>query len=61
MTEYKIVESEKEESEQSVFTTSGAQRAITDMGVPEHFYLAPGCYRTAPAVHYDWEFDKDRS
>ena len=41
---------------QSESTTTHAVRGVAEMGTPEHWFLGPGCYRTAPAAPYG-EFD----
>ena len=41
-----IIESTTTEGQQVMNTT-----ALTELGVPENFNLAPGCSRTPPAMH----------
>jgi len=50
--EYKV---DKYTSETGILpeTSQASQHALSELGLPEHFYLAPGCYRTAAAPDPD--------
>lgn len=34
-------------------TTTAAQNVLTELGLPEYAYLAPGCYRSLPLTVND--------
>ena len=43
---------------QSPATRRSNTAMVAELGTPEHYFLAPGCYRTAPATT-DGDYDVD--
>ena len=58
MTEHEVQQLERDAQDRVCPETAVHNtHALTELGMPDHFYLAPGCYHTAPARN--WEEGED--